>query len=58
MGHEGEIEKGRTVKVRFSARLVVLNQENRVLMFRYEDAEPSDPANPAVKIYWARRARP
>jgi 8-oxo-dGTP pyrophosphatase MutT (NUDIX family) len=40
------------VRVRRSARLVLLDEQERVLMFQYEDQVPLDPEHP-VTLYWA-----
>ena len=40
------------MKQRDSARGVILNDRNQVLLLRFEDAKPVDPANPDVLDYW------
>ncbi|HEX8597449.1 MAG TPA: NUDIX domain-containing protein [Chloroflexia bacterium] len=40
------------MRVRKSARLVLLDKQDRVLMFKYEDKVPLDPEHP-ITLYWA-----
>ena len=40
------------MRVRRSARLVLLDEQDQVLMFKYEDKVPLDPQRP-VTLYWA-----
>ncbi|MDQ3705675.1 MAG: NUDIX domain-containing protein [Chloroflexota bacterium] len=40
------------MRVRKSARLVLLDEQDRVLMFKYEDKVPLDPEHP-ITLYWA-----
>ncbi|HEX8228618.1 MAG TPA: NUDIX domain-containing protein [Chloroflexia bacterium] len=40
------------MRVRKSARLVLLDEQNRMLMFKYEDKVPLDPEHP-IRLYWA-----
>ena len=40
------------MKIRESARLVVVNDHNEVFLFKHEDRKPVDPANPEVRCYW------
>jgi 8-oxo-dGTP pyrophosphatase MutT (NUDIX family) len=40
------------MRVRKSARLVLVDEQGRVLMFKYEDKVPLDPKNP-ITLYWA-----
>jgi 8-oxo-dGTP pyrophosphatase MutT (NUDIX family) len=40
------------MKVRKSARIVVLNQANAVLLVRYHDSAPVDPSKPELVSYW------
>lgn len=40
------------MKVRESARLIVLNTRQHVLLFKYEDEVPLNPLNPVTR-YWA-----
>lgn len=41
------------MKQRDSARAVVLNRRNQVLLLRFVNAEPVDPASPEILDYWA-----
>jgi 8-oxo-dGTP pyrophosphatase MutT (NUDIX family) len=41
------------MKIRESARLVVLGDRSRVLLFRYEDEVALDPTKPDLRVYWA-----
>jgi 8-oxo-dGTP pyrophosphatase MutT (NUDIX family) len=41
------------VKIRESARLVVLDDRARVLLFQYEDEVALDPTKPDLRVYWA-----
>lgn len=43
---------GGSVRVRNSARLVLLDEQGRLLMFKYEDEVPLDPQRPVTQ-YWA-----
>ena len=40
------------MRVRRTARLVLLDEQDRLLMFKYEDEMPLNPQNP-VTLYWA-----
>ena len=40
------------MKIRNSARIVVINPRREVLMLRYEDKEPVDPERPQLLAYW------
>lgn len=41
------------MRTRPTARLVVLGADDRVLLFRYEDATPLDPRRPDLLVSWA-----
>jgi 8-oxo-dGTP pyrophosphatase MutT (NUDIX family) len=41
------------MRIRPTARLIVLGADDRVLLFRYEDATPLDPRRPKLLTYWA-----
>ncbi len=41
------------MRIRPTARLVVLGMDDRVLLFRYEDPTPLDPRRPDLLVYWA-----
>ncbi len=41
------------MRIRPSARLVVLDDRDRVLLFKYEDAVALDPTKPNLRVYWA-----
>lgn len=41
------------MKQRRSARAILLNEQDQVLLMRHEDALPADPALPEVLGYWA-----
>lgn len=41
------------MRIRHTARIVVVDERQRVLLFRYEDAVALDPARPDLTIYWA-----
>jgi 8-oxo-dGTP pyrophosphatase MutT (NUDIX family) len=38
--------------VRHTARVVVVNERQQVLLFRYEDAVALDPTQPDLTVYW------
>jgi 8-oxo-dGTP pyrophosphatase MutT (NUDIX family) len=40
------------VKIRQSARLVILNQRDEVFLFHHQEGTPVDPANPVTRRYW------
>ena len=40
------------MRVRDTARVIVLDEHARVLLFRYEDAVSLDPARPDLRVYW------
>jgi 8-oxo-dGTP pyrophosphatase MutT (NUDIX family) len=40
------------VRVRGTARVVVLDPDGRVLLFEYEDVAPPDPSRPALRRFW------
>lgn len=41
------------MRIRHTARVVVLNERQQVLLFRYEDAVALDPTQPDATVYWA-----
>jgi 8-oxo-dGTP pyrophosphatase MutT (NUDIX family) len=41
------------MKARPTARLIVLDAHDRLLLFQYEDAVPLDPHRPDLTVYWA-----
>jgi 8-oxo-dGTP pyrophosphatase MutT (NUDIX family) len=41
------------MRIRRSARLILVDERHRVFLFKYEDAKPIDPRRPKVKVYWA-----
>ena len=41
------------MRIRESARLVIVDEQGRVLMFKYEDKVALDPEQPDVTVYWA-----
>jgi len=41
------------MRVRPTARLIVLDRYDRILLIQYENEVPLDPAEPALTIYWA-----
>ncbi|WP_376794472.1 NUDIX hydrolase [Thermogemmatispora sp.] len=41
------------MKTRQSARLIVVNEQQQIFLFKYEDAVPLDPAKPDLRVYWA-----
>jgi 8-oxo-dGTP pyrophosphatase MutT (NUDIX family) len=45
------VKNGRA-RVRRSARVIVLDPLRRVLLFRNEEQEPSNPEQPEIKTYW------
>ena len=40
------------MRIRQTARVVVVNERQHVLLFRYEDAIALDPTQPDVTVYW------
>jgi 8-oxo-dGTP pyrophosphatase MutT (NUDIX family) len=40
------------MRVRPTARLLVVDDRQRVLLFKFEDAVPLDPDQPDLRIYW------
>ena len=40
------------MRVRESARLVLINERDEIFLFRHEDQAPADPANPERRRYW------
>jgi len=42
----------RPVRIRKSARLVLINERDEIFLFRHEDQAPADPANPELRRYW------
>ncbi|HEV2405315.1 MAG TPA: NUDIX domain-containing protein, partial [Ktedonobacterales bacterium] len=42
----------RSPRVRRTARLVVVDEHSRILLFRYEDAVSLDPTRPDLTDYW------
>jgi 8-oxo-dGTP pyrophosphatase MutT (NUDIX family) len=45
-------EVGTAMRVRHSARGLVLNERDEILLLRAEDPAPVDPANPHILHYW------
>jgi 8-oxo-dGTP pyrophosphatase MutT (NUDIX family) len=43
----------RNMRVRPTARLIVVDKDDRVLLIQYENEVPLDPAEPTLTIYWA-----
>jgi 8-oxo-dGTP pyrophosphatase MutT (NUDIX family) len=41
------------MRVRPTARLIVVDKDDRVLLIQYENEVPLDPAEPTLTIYWA-----
>jgi 8-oxo-dGTP pyrophosphatase MutT (NUDIX family) len=41
------------MRVRQSARLLLVNPANELLLFKYEDAVALDSLKPAMRVYWA-----
>lgn len=41
------------MRIRHTARVVVVNERWEVLLFRYEDSIALDPAQPDLRVYWA-----
>jgi len=40
------------MRIRESARLVLINERDEIFLFRHEDQAPADPANPELRRYW------
>src|SRR5262249_28674796 len=40
------------MRIRPTVRLLIVDQEQRVLLFKFEDAVALDPARPELRIYW------
>ena len=40
------------MKVRPTARLIILDDQDRVLLFKYEDKVALDPTRPDLRVYW------
>lgn len=43
---------GAGVKVRESARLILINERDEVFLFKHEEKAPVGPANPGLRPYW------
>jgi 8-oxo-dGTP pyrophosphatase MutT (NUDIX family) len=41
------------MRIRRSARLILVDETHRVFLFKYEDAKPIDPRRPNITVYWA-----
>ncbi len=41
------------MRIRRTARVVVVNERQELLLFRYEDAVALDPTQPDLTVYWA-----
>src|SRR5262245_54638657 len=50
--HTPRRQCGGTMRVRPTARLLVVDEQQRVLLFKYEDPIALDPARPELRIYW------
>ncbi len=42
----------RPVRIRKSARLVLINERDEIFLFRHEEKAPVDPAKPELRRYW------
>lgn len=40
------------MRIRPTARLVIIDDRQRVLLFKFEDETPLDPAQPGLTVYW------
>src|ERR1051326_9059625 len=40
------------MRIRPTARLVLIDDQQRIFLFQFEDATPLDPARPELTIYW------
>ena len=40
------------MRIRPTARLVLIDDQQRIFLFQFEDATPLDPAHPELTIYW------
>src|SRR5262245_23465473 len=55
-GHDilryGAEHYGDTMRLQPTVRLLVVDEQRRVLLFKFEDAVAIDPARPDLRIYW------
>lgn len=40
------------MRIRPTARLLIINAQQQVLLFQFEDETPFDPAQPGLTVYW------